>query len=462
MADILLLEDKRHLRALLKNELVMRNYRVDEATTLEMAAWKLDQGRYDVVILDLKLPDGDSTTLFDKYREQLKGKSIIITANASVPSVVEAIKKGAYNYLEKPVEPELLAAQVQKVIELNRLQYRQQSVIDDASANFTFNSIIFKSREMEVLTSRAKVMAGTDNNILLQGETGCGKEVLSHSIHNGSQRKNEILLPVNCASIPADLFETELFGFRKGAFTGAVDSYGGRFVQADKGTLFLDEIGELPLQIQAKLLRVLDERKIYHLKSQNSTSIDVRLIAATNRDLWKEVKLNRFRSDLFYRLNEFTLKIPPLKERVDDILPLLNHFIRLFNHIFNKNVTRISAEAQKYLQNYPWDGNVRELKNTIKSIIPFKNDNTISMEDLSYSIVKGGEAETKNVPTMEECEKRHIYKVLKLTDFNILRTSELLGMYRSRLYRKIKEYGLKLDENDAPDDAGTVPPGTSA
>ncbi len=449
MTDILLLEDHLHVRTMMKSELETRNYRVDEAATLEAAARKLERGSYDVALLDLKLPDGDSTELFDKYPGQLAGKSIIITANASIPSVVEAIKKGAYNYLEKPVEPELLVTQVQKVIQLNRLRRRQQSVIDDATANFSFDNIVFKSREMEELVHRARLMAQTDNSILLQGETGCGKEVLAHSIHNGSKRKKEIFLPVNCASIPEDLFETELFGFEKGAFTGAVGCYGGRFLQADKGTLFLDEINELPLHTQAKLLRVLDERKIYRLKSKTATPIDVRIITATNRDLWEEVKLKRFRSDLYYRLNESTLKIPPLRERVEDILPLLYHFISLFNHIYDKQVTRISAEAETFLQNYAWEGNVRELKNTVKSIIPFKADHIIRMEDLSYALIEGTESKSKNVMTLEECEREHIYKVLKLTGFNILRTSELLGMYRSRLYRKIKEYGLELDNGSA-------------
>lgn len=446
LGTVLLVEDHMHVRHLLCEELITAGYKVDEAPDFNTARWKLDQGSYDVVILDLKLPDGISISLFDSHREKLALKSLVITANATIPSAVEAIKKGAFNYLEKPVDPDVLLAQVEKIIDINRVTMRSRKVLEDASANFTFDTIICHSRAMEELIYRARILAKTDNIILIQGETGCGKELLAHSIHNCSLRKDNIFLPVNCASIPPELFESELFGFDKGAFTGAVESYSGRFCQADKGSLFLDEIGELPLHFQAKLLRVLDEPVIYRLKSQHPLHLDVRLIAATNRDLQKEVKINRFRNDLLFRLQESTLRIPPLRERVDDIIPLANHFIDIYNHIYNRNVTRLAAEVETFFLNYPWSGNVRELKNTIKSIIPFKTDQLIRMDDLSYSAISNSEAANQQVLTLAQNEKKHILRILELSGFNIKRAADLLGITRARLYRKMKEYNLDGDD----------------
>lgn len=443
MVKILLVEDQEDLREILKIQLEMQLFLVDEAVNLREAAQKIEQGNFDVIILDLKLPDGISISLFDSFAEKLASRTIIITANATVPSVVEAIKKGAFNYLEKPVEEELLVAQVKKIVELNRKEDRYRSIESEAGVNYRFDDVIFESKLMSDIVERAKVLARTNNTILIQGETGVGKEVISRSIHNYSLRNDEIFLPVNCASIPTELFESELFGFEKGAFTGAVSSYSGRFIQADRGTLFLDEIGELPLPIQAKLLRILDENVIYQLKSKKALKVDIRLIAATNKILGDEVNMKQFRSDLYYRLKESSLLIPPLRERVEDILPLIRHFIKIYNHIYDKNVSKIGKEAENYLLNYSWRGNVREVKNTVKSIIPFKKNNTIDLDDLSYSIIEGKDNGEKQLPTLENFEKQYIIKVLKATGFNITRTAEVLGINRPRLYRKIKQYRLE-------------------
>lgn len=451
MPDILLVEDQADLRTILKIRLIKEKHRVDEAEDLKTAAFKLEQGRYDVIILDLKLPDGESISLFDRFPEQLADRTIMITANASVPSVVEAIKKGAYNYLEKPVNKDILVDQVKAVAQL---QKNKQKGSGGGSAGYNFDDLVFKSSKMTEAVERAKVLAQTLNTVLIQGETGCGKELFAHSIHNLSERRNQIFLPVNCASIPEDLFETELFGYDKGAFTGASGDYRGRFIQAHNGTLFLDEIGELPMHIQAKLLRVLDDHVVYPLKSNTPVTVDVRLVAATNRDLFREVEEKKFRNDLYYRLIESSILIPPLRERAEDVLPLVYHFINQYNGVYNKNVTRVSAEAETYFMGYTWDGNVRELKNTVKSIIPFKTDNTISMDDLSFSLMQRGDGTKNKAMTLEETEKNHIYNMLKLNDFNILRTAELLGISRPRLYRKIKEYGLQV--NGDPTNPGKI------
>ncbi len=443
MVKILLVEDQTDLREILKTQLEIQQFQVDEAATLEQAARKIEQGNYDVIILDLKLPDGTSISLLDSFPGKMASRTIIITANATIPSVVEAIKKGAFNYLEKPVDEELLFVQVRKIVELNRREDRYRSIESEVGVNYRFSDIIFESKQMADIIARAKVLARTNNTILIQGETGVGKEVIARSIHNYSQRTSEIFLPINCASIPAELFESELFGFEKGAFTGAVSGYSGRFIQADKGTLFLDEIGELPLNIQAKLLRILDENVIYQLKSKKALKVDIRLIAATNKSLNEEVNLKQFRSDLYYRLSESSLFIPPIRERVEDILPLVHHFIKIYNHIYDRNVGKISKEAENYLLHYSWRGNVREIKNIIKSIIPFKKNNTIDLDDLSYSIIEGKDSGDWHILSLDDHEKKYIIKVLKATSFNISRTAELLGINRPRLYRKIKYFQLE-------------------
>ena len=311
------------------------------------------------------------------------------------------------------------------------------------NSNFNYSDIIFNSKQMQEVINRAQILAPTNNTILIQGETGVGKEVLAHFVHNYSSRRNAIFLPVDCAAIPSELFESELFGFEKGAFSGAVDNYSGRFIQANHGTLFLDEIGELPPPIQAKLLRVLDERVIYRLKSIKPIKIDVRLIIATNRDLAQEVKIKRFRNDLYYRLREATITIPPLRERPEDILPLVHHFLRIYNQVYNKDVYKISKQAENYFLSYSWEGNVRELKNTIKSIIPFKSSNTIDVTDIGFSIIGEKMCDERNLHTLEEHENEYIRKVLKMTGFNISRACEILGISRPRFYRRLKELNLE-------------------
>lgn len=443
MIKILLVEDSENLRRLLKMELEIEGCKVEEAVDLRTASRKIRQEEFDIFVLDLVLPDGECIALLDTFPNLLKGRTIIITANPSVPSVVEAMRKGADNYLEKPVEPELLKAQIDKIVEINRMKIQHRVMCTEIVPDYTFDTIVYQSKAMEEVVHRANVLAKTGNSILIQGETGVGKEVIAQAIHNHSLRQKEIFLPLNCAAIPEELFESELFGFEKGAFTGAASNYSGRFIQADHGTLFLDEVGELPLSIQAKLLRVLDERRIYRLKSKDPVSIDVRLIAATNLDLLQEVKARQFRGDLYYRLQESTIIIPPLREREEDILALFRYYMRMYSLVFHKEITQISREAEHFLVNHRWEGNIRELKNTVKSIIPFKTNDTIELEDLSSTIVGKAENPKNKLVTLEEMEKNYILKVLKITRFNISRAADILGMNRPRLYRKITQYGLE-------------------
>jgi transcriptional regulator with PAS, ATPase and Fis domain len=285
---------------------------------------------------------------------------------------------------------------------------------------------------------------------LVQGNTGVGKEIMAKFIHKNSKRKDKTFLPINCSSIPEQLFESELFGFKKGAFTGASENYSGRFIQADKGTLFLDEIGEIPMHLQAKLLRVLEDEEIYQLGNNKPQKIDVRVIAATNKDLWEEVRADQFRKDLYFRLKGTMVHIPPLSERIEDIIPLVWHYVSIFNNLFEKKITRITKEAKVYLKEYPWEGNVRELKNTIKSIFTFKNSNAITVKDLMLTL-HVSEKETKNpCVALQEHELKYIKEVLEANQFNIKKTAKILDISRSRLYRKLKL--LDIDINEELDD----------
>ncbi|MCP4150587.1 MAG: sigma-54-dependent Fis family transcriptional regulator [bacterium] len=439
---VLVVEDELDARLDVKELLESFEFQVDEAPDFRTAAQKLEHRNYDVILLDLNLPDGYGIDLFDTYVEKLSGKTIIITADASIPGVVEAIQKGAFNYLEKPYDDDLLIAQVNKIITLNRLQEVHSTFRSELLSNFTFEKIIYESKAMEEVIAKARVLANTDNTILIQGETGTGKEVLSRAIHNVSPRKKELFLPVNCAAIPSELFETELFGFEKGAFSGAVDSYEGRFLQANHGTLFLDEIGELPLHIQSKLLRILDEHVIYRLKCHSPLPVNLKLLTATNRDLEDEIKMNQFRKDLYYRLCESAIRIPPLRERPEDILPLIRHYIDIYNRMYDKEIKHLTPALERFFIEFPWDGNVRQLKNTIKSIIPFKKNDTLELADLSHSVLAGKQDDNKRFQSLEEHEKKYIYQILKVSEFNIRKTSEILGISRPRLYRKIQQFNL--------------------
>jgi two-component system NtrC family response regulator len=438
-SKILLVEDDESLRELLKDELENNDYVVDDAADLHRAKDLLNNKEYSAIILDLKLPDGNGLELFNTHLTKLQNKTLVITANATISSAVEAIKKGAFNYIEKPFDESILQYQVEKIIEFSEMKSQNKLFKNEIISSYTFEDIIYESKEMKELIYRAKVLAKTDNIILIQGETGVGKEIFSHSIHNDSNRSKEIFLPINCAAIPLELVESELFGFKKGAFTGADESYSGKFIQANNGTLFFDEIGDLSLQIQAKLLRVMDDNMIYLLKSHKPQRINIRLIAATNKDLEKEVDSNNFRKDLFYRLQESTLLIPPLRERKDDIMPIVNYFLNNFNQMYNKNVTRITKKAETYLINHRWEGNVREIKNLLKSIIPFKKDDTIDIKDILFPLKNGGIDKKDAILPLVQHERNYVRNIFNKTGFKKKETAELLDISLPTLYKYLKD-----------------------
>jgi len=442
---VLIIEDEIALRKSLKKLLELRKYQVDEAEDFLCAVKKIRYNNYNVFLLDLRLPDGNGIELLKKYKSKMEQKTIIMTAHATIPSAVDAIKNGAFYYLEKPLDEELLFIQDLTLLLEKNLTLKKELTTDHSS-----DEIIYESQSMAEIISLAKKFARTDDIVLIQGNTGVGKEIMAHFIHKNSKRTDKTFLPINCSSIPEQLFESELFGFKKGAFTGASENYSGRFIQADKGTLFLDEIGEIPIHLQAKLLRVLEDEEIYQLGNNQPQKIDVRVIAATNKGLWEEVQANRFRKDLYFRLKGTMLHIPPLCERKEDIMPLVWHFVSVYNNLFEKRITRITKEAEAYLQEYPWEGNVRELKNTIKSIFTFKNSDAITVKDLMLTL-HVNETETKKpFVALHEYELKYIKEVLEANLFNMKKTAQVLDISRSRLYRKLKL--LDIDINEELDD----------
>jgi DNA-binding NtrC family response regulator len=448
---VLLIGDEVTLRKSLGKLLELKQYEVDQAEDFKTAVKKIRSSNYDIFLLDLKLPDGIGIDLLKTYPAKMETKTIVMTAHATIPSAVDAIQNGAFYYLEKPLDEELLFIQMEKIKELTELKEKNLSFKNELTSEHSSQDIIYKSPKMVEVLSTARQFSRTDNTVLILGQTGVGKELMAQFIHKNSKRKDKTFLPINCSSIPEQLFESELFGFKKGAFTGASENYTGRFLQADKGTIFLDEIGEIPIHLQAKLLRILEDETIYQLGNNTPVKVDVRVLAATNKDLWKEVQADRFRKDLYFRLKEAIIEIPPLKERKEDIMPLIWHFINLYNSLFDKKITRITKEAELFLKEYPWEGNVRELKNSIKSIFSLKNTNSININDLMISLHGTDKKNEKSYVTLQEYELKYVNEVLELTDFNVKKTAEILDVSRARLYRKIKLLNLDLKIDQAAD-----------
>lgn len=444
---VLIIEDELSLRNSLKKLLELRDYMVDEAEDYQTAKRKVSNREYGIFILDLKLPDNNGINLLKEFPEKTEGKTIIITAHATVSSAVEAIKNGAFYYLEKPLDEDLLFIQMKKIIEYSRLREKNISLKNELLHNQPSEAIIYKSQAMSDIIAQSKKLSKTEDIIIIQGDTGVGKEIIANFIHRNSKRKNKAFLPINCSAIPEQLFESELFGFKRGAFTGASKDYSGRFIQANQGTLFLDEISDMPLNLQAKLLRILDDKIIYQLGNKNPQKLDIRLITATNKDLWKEVEADHFRKDLYFRLRETLITIPPLRERKEDILPLFHHFISLYNNIYDKNIKGVSKKAEKHLLDYSWEGNVRELKNAVKGIFAYKDDDLITPNDLILSLNIHEEMTENYQLSLMDYEHQHIKKVLELHNYNVTKTAKILGISRTRLYRKMAQIDMSRKQH---------------
>ena len=451
--DILIIDDEPLMRISISDALKSEGYNTLSAASGSEGLKAVKDNSYDVVITDLKLPEVDGLQILKACRQFSPGtKVLMITAYASVETAVEAMKQGAYDYITKPFSMDELILTVRRLIEIKDIEDENVYLKEKIEEKYDFSGIIGRSEKMQDVFEKIKIIAPTDTTVLINGESGTGKELVANAIHYNSPRKNEAFIKVSCAALPETLLEAELFGHEKGAFTGALKQKKGRFELAHKGTLFLDEIGEITQAVQVKLLRVLQEQEFERLGGTSTISIDVRIICATQRDLKKEVQKGTFREDLYYRLNVVPVYLPPLRDRKEDILLLVDHFISLCSKQMNKPVRGFSLEAKELLLKYNFPGNVRELENAVKRSATLSRNKEIQPWDLPEDIcsrcmegLKVGEGlgYSETLPAaLSVFEKQYIMRVLEETKGNKTLASKMLGISRKTLWEKCKAYGL--------------------
>jgi DNA-binding NtrC family response regulator len=439
---ILIVDDEFSVRDSLYNWFKFEGYRVATAENGMEALKKLQESSWDIVLLDIKMPGMDGMELQRNIRKiDHTIVVIMITAYATVGTAVGAMKEGAFDYLSKPIDPDKLSIIVrnavnQRRLEVENLQLRQK--VEELSLQ---DEIIGEGPQIKRIMEMVEVVAQTDATVLIRGESGTGKELIAQAIHSKSNRRYFPIISINCGGFSEGLLESELFGHEKGAFTGAQYKRKGKLEMANGGTLFFDEIGNIPLKMQMDLLRVIETKQFTPLGSNKVITVDFRVITATNIDLEKAVAEKRFREDFYYRLNVFSIEIPPLRERTTDIPLLAHYFLKKYARSMNKNVTDISPEAIKILTQYDWPGNIRELRNTVeRALVVVRNRNRIEPDDLNPLFLSRTNPPERDA--LEEVEKAHIQRILDQTDGNISRSAERLKIDRVTLYNKIKKYGL--------------------
>ncbi len=455
METILIVEDHEGLAKMLTQALSDAHYEVLWAKDGREGIAFIQTERLDLVVTDLKLPYKTGIDVLHAAKEHYAAMPVIImTAHGSFDIAVKAVKEGAYDFIAKPFEPDHLLLQIEKALEKQRLLKENLVLRETFSSHLAFPKIIGKSPEMLNILEQARKVAQGKTTVLLLGESGTGKELFARAVHMLSPRKDESLITINCAAIPHDLLESELFGHEKGAFTGAIGKKIGKFELADKGTIFLDEIGDMELSLQSKLLRVLEENSLIRVGGTTRIPINVRVVAATNRGLPKLIEQKRFREDLYYRLNVFPLSIPALRERTEDIPAMVQHFVDHFAREMNKEVKPLSKNALNLLMEHPWTGNVRELQNTIERATILSDGNMILPEHLALRTRADQLTHIKEIPlegSLHEVssaasrmiETRMIKKVLMKTDGNKSRAAEILQVSYKTLLTKIKDYAIE-------------------
>lgn len=450
---ILVVDDDPSLLTLLKMRLCSMGFAVTACETGEDALNCVQEGSYDFAILDLRLPDVDGLDLMEQLRQSQNNLPVLIlTAHGCIPNVVQAMKKGAYGYLTKPFDDKELQESIDKALTTKRLSaeiHRLQLLVNEL---YGLDNVVARSPQMHAVLQQVARVAKTDTTVCISGETGTGKEVIARVIHCNSPRASKQFMAVNCAAIPETLFESELFGHLKGAFTGAHQNKRGLIHSADKGTLFLDEIGEMPLALQGKLLRAIQNREILPVGGQVPIKIDVRILAATNIDLELAVREGRFREDLYYRIHVVPLHLPPLRDRREDIPFLAQFFLKRHAEHHHKEVKGFSPEAMQSLLTYAWPGNVRELENMIERSVVMSPDETITTEFLPVSHQEKSQPGSLQPLTeaKEAFERNYLKDVLCATQGNISRASQIAGRYRADFYKLLKKYGLH--PSDKPTD----------
>lgn len=445
-AKILIAEDEKAIRDSLKMILEEEGFEVDTAADGKEALEKITETTFDLVITDIKMPNIDGITLIEKGSEISPDTFfIIITAYASVKTAIDALRHGAYDYLIKPLEFEDLLIRIQRLFNFRKLALENRTLRQKISSDIGFHNIIGKSEPMKKIFRLISHVAPTNSNVLIMGKSGTGKELVAKAIHNNSKRKENIFLPINCGAISENLIESELFGHKKGAFTGATEDKQGLFKVADGGTLFLDEIADLPINLQVKLLRAIEERKFLPVGGTVPIETDVRIIAATNQNLEEKIRNGEFREDLYYRLNVVEIKLPSLNERKDDIPLLVNHFIEKYCNEMGKKILTVDSESMKALIAYNWKGGVRELENVIERAVIFASGDVITIDDLAEN-VKGSAGDAVYPDSLKEAirgfEKEHITRTIKKYNYNKEEAAKALAIGLSSLYRKMEELGI--------------------
>ncbi|MBK7992626.1 MAG: sigma-54-dependent Fis family transcriptional regulator [Blastocatellia bacterium] len=468
LPKILCIDDDNLITKALRRVLVSLNYDVTIAETLTSGINTIKNDDFDLILTDLNLPDGDGFDIIRFAKEHCPTTEVIvISAHGTLARAIEAIKIGAYYFLEKPVDAEQLELLVSKALERRMLVAESENLRKQLRKNNEYYSIIGSSQAMQEVFETIDLVAGTDANVLIIGESGTGKELVANAIHYNSLRAKKSFIKVNCAALPKDLFESELFGHLKGAFTGAVDAKQGLIGAANGGSLLLDEIGEMPIELQPKLLRILENRSYRQVGSSKEIPADFRLICSTNRDLNQSVEKGTMRQDLFYRINTITIKIPPLKQRLEEIPLLAETFIKRFNEKYQKKIVGITPDAYELMYSYSWPGNVRELHNVLERAVllcreeeirpaniylermsEIVNSNVTSVVEQKSSIddLVFSSKELTNF-SLDEIEKKAILYVLEKTNWNKVAAAKSLGIYRARLYSLMKKHGL-TDETD--------------
>ncbi len=435
--SILVVDDSPDTLELLKRNLISQGYKVYTSSGVSGAIKILDSAHIDLVITDLKMPEISGLELVKHVRENFKNTEVMmITGYASVNGAVEAVKSGAEEYLAKPFTDEELFSAVRGVIE--KLHIRRSANSETIPQKYDTYGLLGKSDAMDEVFRAIPKISSSNANVLITGESGTGKELVARAIHYSSGRAAAPFVPVNCGGIPEGLLESELFGYIKGAFTGATESRAGFFQTADGGTIFLDEIGEMSLSMQVKLLRVLQDKEVCMVGATKTRRVDVRILTATNKDLFGLVKKGVFREDLFFRLHVITISIPPLRDRKDDILFLAQHFADKYAKEMGKTVPRFSEKALEVIRNYNWPGNVRELENVIQRLIVMNEGESIEVPDLPSLMRFSALRETGLSRTLEEVEAEYIRNVLESVNGNKTRAAEILGIDRKTLREKLK------------------------
>jgi DNA-binding NtrC family response regulator len=452
---ILVVDDEEIVRESLGGWLEKDGYTVAVLPDGASAIAKLKEERWSILIVDLKMPGMDGLQVLEEAKRLHPDLAVVImTAYATVDTAVAAMKGGAYDYLVKPFDPEELSLMMQKIVSQQTL-VRENAVLRLAlKQEYRFRDLLSKSPAMQAVFELAKTAARSASTILVLGESGTGKEVLARAIHAESPRAGAPFVPVSCAALTETLLESELFGHEKGSFTGAIARRKGMFEAADGGTLFLDEVGDIGPKLQLDLLRVLEERKLHRVGGNETVDVDVRIIAATNRDLRKAALEGRFREDLFYRLNVIPIVVPPLRQRREDIPLLVEHFVERLAVEMKRRIDGVSAEAMSALMAHDWPGNVRELRNVLERGAVVATGPVIQLADLGLP----SKAETAPRPgtlaSLEEVEKRHVAAVLAHTGGNVSQSARILGIDRVTLYNKMRKYGIRRDGEDQPDATG--------